>query len=123
MHIAVLGKTGTGKSSLLRHMIAQDIEADRGFVTFDLHGDQTPFLLRVINARERRLRRHLSDKLIIVSPADTELSVGLNPLEGASNFVRIAEFAQVLKVRWGLEQFGARTDELLRNTLAARKYA
>ena len=31
MHIAVLGKTGTGKSSLLRYLSQQDIEADRGF--------------------------------------------------------------------------------------------
>lgn len=117
MHIAILGKTGSGKSFLLRHMCAQDIEADRGFVYFDLHGDATPFLLRTINARERRLRQHLSDKLVIISPADAELSVGLNPLEGAADFVRIAEFAQVLKLRWGLDQFGARTDELLRNSL------
>ena len=39
MHIAVLGKTGTGKSSLLRYSLQQDIEADRGFLYFDLHGD------------------------------------------------------------------------------------
>src|ERR1700747_3109400 len=60
MHTAVLGKSGSGKSSLLKYMSQQDIEADRGFVYFDLHGDATPFLLRTINARERKLRRHLS---------------------------------------------------------------
>ena len=54
MHIAVLGKTGTGKSSLLRYMCQQDIEGDLSFLYFDLHGDATPFLLRTINARERR---------------------------------------------------------------------
>src|ERR1022692_1159888 len=119
MHIAVLGKTGTGKSSLLRHLCQQDIEGDRGFLYFDLHGDATPFLLRTINARERRLQRHLSDKLILVEPADPYVSVGLNPLEQGSSpdFVRVAEFAEVLKQRWALDRFGARTDELLRNTL------
>jgi ABC-type phosphate/phosphonate transport system ATPase subunit len=118
-HIAVLGKTGTGKSSLLRHLSQQDIEADRGFLYFDLHGDATPFLLRTINVRERRLRRHLSDKLILVEPADPYVSVGLNPLEQGSSpdFVRVAEFAEVLKQRWALDRFGARTDELLRNAL------
>jgi hypothetical protein len=49
-------------------------------------------------------------------------SVGLNFLEGTAGhhrFVQIAEFAQVLKQRWHLESFGARTDELLRNALCA----
>jgi hypothetical protein len=120
MHVAVLGKSGSGKSSLLKHMSQQDIEADRGFVYFDLHGDATPFLLRSIAARERKLRRHLSDRLVVIAPGDPELSVGLNPLEQeSSDFVRIAEFAEVLKHRWHLTHFGSRTDELLRNALYA----
>jgi DNA helicase HerA-like ATPase len=64
MHVAVLGKTGSGKSSFLRYLAQQDIESDRGFLYFDLHGHATPFLLRTNNARERRLHRHLSDKFI-----------------------------------------------------------
>jgi len=117
MHVAVLGKTGTGKSSLLRHLMQQDIAADRGFLALDIHGELTPFILRTINARERREHRHLSDKLILVSPGDREMSVGLNPLEGADDFVRVAEFSQILRERWALDHFGARTDELLRNSL------
>jgi DNA helicase HerA-like ATPase len=54
MHVAVLGKTGTGKSSFLRYLMEQDIEADRGFLAFDFHGDLTLRLLRTISARERR---------------------------------------------------------------------
>jgi hypothetical protein len=118
MHVALLGKTGTGKSSLLKNLCLQDIEAGRGFVYFDLHGDATPFLLRAIAARESKQQTHLSDRLLVISPADKEMSVGLNPLEDAElDFVRIAEFATVLKQRWGLDHFGARTDELLRNAL------
>jgi hypothetical protein len=117
MHMAVLGKTGTGKSSLLRHLMQQDIAADRGFLVLDIHGELTPFLLRTINARERAEHRHLSDKLIVVSPGDPEMSVGLNPLEHADDFVRVAEFSQILRERWALDHFGARTDELLRNSL------
>src|ERR1700730_17826554 len=121
-HIGILGKTGTGKSSLLRFLLQQDIAAGRGFVCFDLHGDLTGFVLRTVAAQEKILRRDLRDKLIVVEPADQEFSVGLNPLErktGLERFVQIAEFAQVLKQRWRLESFGARTDELLRNSLYA----
>lgn len=117
-HIAVLGRTGSGKSSLLRYLAAQDIEADRGFAYFDVHGDTTPFLLRLINARERREHRHLSDRVVLIQPADPVISIGLNPLEQATpDFVRIAELGEVLRCRWGLDHFGARTDELMRNAL------
>jgi hypothetical protein len=118
MHVAVLGKTGTGKSSLLKYLAMQDIEADRGFALFDLHGEMWPFLLRVINAKERRLRQHLNHRLVLVNPGDRELSVGLNPLEQESpDFARISEFAEVIKQRCHLDSFGVRTDELLRNSL------
>lgn len=117
-HVAVLGKTGSGKSSLLRSMAQQDIAAGRGFIWFDLHGDATPFLLKTIAERERKLQRHLSDRVVLIAPADRENSVGFNPLEQeVPEFVRIAEFAAILKQRWGLDHFGARTDELLRNAL------
>src|ERR1035441_5308945 len=99
-------------------MAQQDIAAGRGFLYFDLHGDARPFLLQAIAAHEWKLREHLHEKLVVIAPADREFSVGLNPLEQAeTNFVRITEFSQILKRRWGLEHFGARTDELLRNAL------
>jgi energy-coupling factor transporter ATP-binding protein EcfA2 len=117
-HVAVLGKTGSGKSSLLRHMGREDIKSGRGFIWFDLHGDATPFLLRSIAERERKIQRHLSDRVVLIAPGDEEASVGFNPLEQERpDFVRIAEFAAILRQRWGLDHFGARTDELLRNAL------
>jgi hypothetical protein len=119
-HAAILGKTGRGKSYLLRHMAAQDVRARRGFVSFDLHGDTNPFLLRVIAAEERRTRTDLSDRLIVIEPADAEFSIGLNVLEaqaGQPGYVQLAEFAQILKSRWHLDSFGPRTEELLRNAL------
>jgi len=119
-HLAILGKTGQGKSYFLRHLSRQDIRAGQGFVFFDLHGDASPFLLQTIAAEERLKRCDLSSKLVIIEPADPEYSVGLNVLEateGSSDYVQLAEFAQILKARWHLDSFGARTEELLRNAL------
>jgi energy-coupling factor transporter ATP-binding protein EcfA2 len=121
-HIAVLGKTGSGKSSLLRYLASQDIHREHGFCFFDLHGDATPALLRLIAAEEQITGRDLSQKLIVIEPADLEWSVGLNVLERRTtqqSFVQISEFAQILKQRWHLDSFGARTEELLRNSLHA----
>jgi hypothetical protein len=118
MHTAIVGKSGTGKTSFIKHLCAQDVESGRGMFVLDLHGDITPFILSAIAAEEWRRQEHLSDRLIVISPTDRDSSVGLNPLEDADpDFARIAEFAEVLRQRWGLDHFGARTDELLRNVL------
>jgi len=119
-HIAILGKTGTGKSSLLKYMAVQDVQRGHGFCFFDLHGDATPALLRSIAAEEARIGQDLSHKVIVIEPADPDWSVGLNVLErrtAQQAFVQVAEFAQILKQRWHLDSFGARTEELLRNGL------
>lgn len=117
-HVAILGKTGSGKSSLVKYMQAQDVEAGRGFLIPDFHGDTVRHQLRVIARKEARLGRHLSDRVVLITPDDPDFAVGFNPLEAERpDFVRIAEFAAILRARWGLDHFGARTDELLRNSL------
>ncbi len=75
-HIAILGRTGSGKSSLVRYLAKQDIATNRGFVFFDIHGDATPFLLREVAAREKASAVDLSDRLIVIDPSDSDFSVG-----------------------------------------------
>jgi hypothetical protein len=119
-HMAILGKTGQGKSYFLRHLAKQDVRDGVGFVFFDLHGDTMPFLLRLVADEERRRGTDLSERLVVIEPADPEFSIGLNVLEGQEgqqSYLQLAEFAQILKARWHLESFGARTEELLRNSL------
>jgi len=119
-HMAILGRTGTGKSSLLRYLASQDITENRGFLFFDLHGDATPTLLQLLAQRQQSSREDSSAKVIVIEPGDPEFSVGLNVLEPAAaqyTHVQIAEFAALLKQRWHLDSFGARTEELLRNSL------
>ncbi len=118
--IAILGKSGSGKSSLIQHLVEQDLNTSRGFAFFDLHGEASDAVLRYIASREATLGIDLSERVIVIDPADPEYSVGLNPLRGQTaedRFVQIAEFSQILRQRWHLESFGARTDEVLRNAL------
>src|SRR6266478_1185621 len=56
-HMAILGRTGTGKSSLLRFMASQDIASGRGFLFFALHVDATPILLQLLAPREQITRQ------------------------------------------------------------------
>lgn len=118
-HIAVIGKTGTGKSSLLRFMMSQDIRARRGFACIDLHGDLIPFVLAELAAVEHATGRDLSHRLLLIDPADPLYAVGLNLIEcdsDRSRPVQISEMVSLLRKRWSLDHFGARTEELLRNT-------
>ncbi len=47
-HVLLLGKTGVGKSTLLRNMVIQDIQAGRGCLFVDPHGDEAERLLDFI---------------------------------------------------------------------------
>jgi len=113
-HIAILGKTGQGKSYLIRHMAQHQIDAGRGFALFDLHGDLIPPLLRYIVAK----RPGDAHRIVVIDPSDRNWAVGLNPLEVAddsSRFREAAELTRTLADRWDFK--GARTEELLRNSL------
>ena len=119
-HITILGKTGTGKTSLLQEFCEQDIRAGHGFVFFDLHGQVTPALLARIALEEKRRGTDLSERFVLVDPANPSWSVGSNVLSAETSqrrYVRIIELVEVLRARWRLDSFGARTEELLRNSL------
>lgn len=121
-HMVVLGKTGSGKTYLLLSICLRDIAARRGFVFFDHHGDTVPRLLSAIADEETRSREDLSASVVVIAPGDPERSVGLNVLESSQDsniFNEIAAVASILKSRWGLDHFGAPTEETLRNSLLA----
>jgi DNA helicase HerA-like ATPase len=113
-HMAILGKTGSGKSYFIRHMAQHEVDAGRGFVLFDLHGDLIPPILRYIAAK--RPADHA--RVVVIDPANPQWAVGLNPLEAHDDYSRFREVADVtrsLADRWDFR--GARTEELLRNAL------
>jgi hypothetical protein len=118
-HILLLGRTGTGKSSLIDSMIEQDIRAGRGFLAIKFHDDHKR-ILSAIAAEETRTGKDLSVRTIVIDPSDPQYSIGLNPLEisgGLSAFIQIAEVSTIIRTHAHLENFGPQTEELLRNSL------
>lgn len=116
-HVVVVGKTGMGKTHFLLHAACEHMRQGRGFLFLDFHGDATAQLTQLA-ARHPEAR----ERLVLLDPTDPDRSPGLNPLEvvGGSDreaFARASELALVLRQRWGVDSFGARTEELLRNTL------
>jgi hypothetical protein len=73
-HIYVIGQTGTGKTTLLKNMIIQDIKNGDGVCFIDPHGDVAQEILGLI-PKER------IDDVIYFNPGDTKRPIGLNILE------------------------------------------
>lgn len=73
-HSYIVGSTGTGKSTLLRSMIAQDLEQGRGVALLDPHGDLYQRALLAVPERRR-------GDVVLLDFTDPEHFVGLNFLE------------------------------------------
>jgi hypothetical protein len=73
-HMYVIGQTGTGKTTLLKNMIIQDIKNGDGVCFIDPHGSDIEDILSQIPPE-----RH--DDVIYFDPAYLERPMGLNMLE------------------------------------------
>ncbi len=73
-HMYVIGKTGVGKTALLKNMALQDIEAGRGIGIVDPHGE---FVEEVLD----KIPSQRINDVIYFNPADTEYPVGFNILQ------------------------------------------
>ena len=115
-HAVVIGKTGTGKTYFLEQLALQIAGRGEGFAFFDFHGDASLSLI----GRLQRLPQS-RDRLVVLDPSHPTMSPGLNVLEAHGNeterFRRVSEISAILRARWGVDAFGARTEELLRNSL------
>lgn len=72
-HTYIVGQTGTGKSTLLQHMILHDLRRGRGVGVLDPHGSLIEDILQ-------RMPRKRIDDVLLVDVADVERPVGFNPL-------------------------------------------
>jgi len=77
-HIYTIGKTGSGKTTMMENMIIDDINAGKGVGLIDPHGDFAEKLLDFIP--EERI-----EDVIYFDPADTEHPIAFNPLEKVRN--------------------------------------
>lgn len=73
-HMYIIGRTGSGKSELMRNMAIQDIKNGEGLCVVDPHGDLIEGILPHI-PKER------AEDIILFEPFDTERPMGLNILE------------------------------------------
>lgn len=73
-HMYVIGRTGTGKTELMKNMAIQDIVNGEGLCVVDPHGDLVEDVLQHI-PKER------ADDVILFEPFDMERPLGLNMLE------------------------------------------
>jgi type IV secretory pathway TraG/TraD family ATPase VirD4 len=113
-HIYIIGKTGTGKSTLLETMALQDLERGNGVALIDPHGD----LVERVAARIPPSRR---PDVIYLNAADPSQPYGYNPLRHVRE-ERIALAAsgmmEVFKKMWP-DAWGVRMEHILRNILMA----
>lgn len=73
-HTYVIGKTGTGKTVLLKNMALQDIRAGRGVGIIDPHGE---FVEEVIS----QIPPERANDVIYFNPVDVDYPIGFNVLE------------------------------------------
>ncbi|MBI2086541.1 DUF87 domain-containing protein [Candidatus Daviesbacteria bacterium] len=73
-HMYIIGRTGTGKSELLKSLMLQDILAGKGLCFIDPHGDAAEELLQLIPPQR-------SEDVIYFDPSDMERPFGINMLE------------------------------------------
>lgn len=112
LHMYAIGKTGTGKSTLLKNMIIDDIYKGRGVAVVDPHGDLVADVIDHIP--ESRI-----NDVIFFSPADRDYPVGFNLFEKVDpeykNIVA-SGIVGVFKKIFG-ESWGPRLEYILRNVI------
>ncbi|MCW3111478.1 MAG: ATP-binding protein [Segetibacter sp.] len=111
-HIYVIGKTGTGKSTLLLNMAISDIQRGNGVCVIDPHGDIAEHILDYVS------QERIND-VIYFNPADETHVIGFNPLQdipqGQEHLV-VAGLIATFKKIW-MDSWGPRLEYILRYLL------
>ncbi len=73
-HLYVIGKTGVGKTALLKNMALQDVQNGEGLAIIDPHGEFVEEVLDKIPSKR-------TNDVVYFNPADMDFPVGFNALE------------------------------------------
>lgn len=114
LHMYAIGKTGTGKSTMLENMIIDDIREGRGVAVVDPHGELINHVLDFI-PNER-----IND-VVYFNPADRDHPIGFNPLESVDPDLKnivASGVVGIFKKIFG-ESWGPRLEYILRNVILA----
>jgi len=113
-HTYVIGKTGTGKTTMLLNMILSDIFSGEGLAILDPHGDLAEVILDYIP------KRRIND-VVYFNPSDTEYPISLNILEDTTpdrRHIVVSGLISVFKRIWR-DFWGPRLEHILRNSILA----
>jgi Type IV secretion-system coupling protein DNA-binding domain len=113
-HMYVIGKTGTGKSTLLETLIDQDIRSGQGLALIDPHGD-------LVERIAKRVPDDRQKDLIYFNVPDAKQPYGYNPLKRVTPDKRplaASGLLEVFKKMWS-DAWGPRLEHILRNALLA----
>lgn len=111
-HMYVIGKTGTGKSTLLKTLALQDIEHGEGLALFDPHGDLAAELVSLVPPDRQ-------EDLIYLDVPDQSFVWHFNPFAGIpeeKHALAVAGMVEVFKKLWP-DEWGPRLEHLLRNVV------
>lgn len=112
MHTYIVGKTGTGKSTMMKTMFMQDVEAGRGACVLDPHGDLVESIYRSIPERRK-------DDIIYLNIPDESLRLRYNPFKRVSVEKRslvASSILDVFKKLWS-DAWGVKLEHILRNAI------
>ena len=113
-HTAVFGKTGVGKTTLLRNMIFADFLHGNGVTVIDPHGSLVQELLELIP-------RHRTHDVIYIDPAHPERVIGLNVLESVHRDHHSLVVSSLISILRNLypDNWGPRTEWILEHAVYA----
>ncbi|MBP6914039.1 type IV secretion system DNA-binding domain-containing protein [Candidatus Parcubacteria bacterium] len=113
-HVYIIGKTGMGKTELLKNMIVQDILSGKGVGFIDPHGEAAEEILRFVP--EERLK-----DVIYFNPSDIENPIAFNIMEDVSAEYRhliAGGLMGVFKKIWP-DVWSSRMEYILNNSILA----
>lgn len=111
-HIWTIGKTGTGKSTLIANMAIDDLKKGRGLAVIDPHGDLCEILLKYIP------KNRIND-VVYFNPSDKDYPIVINPLEVTNKEeaeLVVSGIVSIFNKIFGFS-WGPRLEYILRTTL------